>query len=91
MQKDVSLPRLLLKMYPAFTDLAPTGHWDYPGDDEDNDLATEGSVPGIDAEAIAKRAEEAERNCPVSKALQAVEITLTSRLPRRVRHPPLSR
>ena len=44
------------------------------------DLATEGSVPGIDAEAFEKRAEEAKRNCPVSRALQAVEITLTTRL-----------
>jgi lipoyl-dependent peroxiredoxin len=44
------------------------------------DLATEGSVPGIDAETFEKRAEEAKRNCPVSKALQAVEITLTARL-----------
>jgi organic hydroperoxide reductase OsmC/OhrA len=38
-------------------------------------------VPGIDAETFEKRAEEAKRNyCPVSKALQAVEITLTARL-----------
>jgi lipoyl-dependent peroxiredoxin len=44
------------------------------------DLATEGSVPGIDAETFEKRAEEAKQNCPVSKALQAVEITLTARL-----------
>jgi len=44
------------------------------------DLVTEGSVPGIDAETFEKRAEEAKRNCPVSKALQAVEITLTARL-----------
>src|ERR1700730_3727724 len=40
------------------------------------DLATEGSVPGIDAETFTKRG--AKRNCPVSKALQAVEITLTT-------------
>src|SRR5215831_7955648 len=44
------------------------------------DLVTEGSVPGIDAETFEKRAEEAKRNCPVSKALQAVEITLSTRL-----------
>jgi lipoyl-dependent peroxiredoxin len=44
------------------------------------DLATEGSVPGIDAGTFEKRAEEAKQNCPVSKALQAVEITLTARL-----------
>jgi osmotically inducible protein OsmC len=44
------------------------------------DLATEGSVPGIDAETFDKRAQEAKQNCPVSKALRAVEITLTARL-----------
>jgi lipoyl-dependent peroxiredoxin len=44
------------------------------------DLVTEGSVPGIDAETFEKRAEEAKRNCPVSTALQAVEITLSTRL-----------
>jgi lipoyl-dependent peroxiredoxin len=37
-------------------------------------------VPGIDAETFEKRAEEAKRNCPVSTALQAVEITLSTRL-----------
>jgi osmotically inducible protein OsmC len=37
-------------------------------------------VPDIDAETFTKKAEEAKRNCPVSKALQAVEITLTARL-----------
>jgi len=44
------------------------------------DLATKGSVPGIDAETFEKRAEEAKQSCPVSKALQAVEITLTAQL-----------
>jgi lipoyl-dependent peroxiredoxin len=44
------------------------------------DLATEGSVPGIDTKTFEKKAEEAKRNCPVSKALHAVEITLTARL-----------
>jgi lipoyl-dependent peroxiredoxin len=44
------------------------------------DLVTEGSVPGIDAVTFEKKAEEAKRNCPVSKALQAVDITLTARL-----------
>lgn len=44
------------------------------------DLATEGSVAGIDAATFQKKAEEAKQNCPVSKALQAVEITLTARL-----------
>jgi lipoyl-dependent peroxiredoxin len=43
------------------------------------ELATEGSVPGIDAAAFEKAAQEAKQNCPVSKALQAVEITLTTK------------
>ena len=42
------------------------------------DLATEGSVPGIDAAAFDKFAAGAKANCPVSKALAAVEITLTT-------------
>lgn len=40
------------------------------------DLATEGAVPGIDAAAFEAFALQAKENCPVSKALQAVEITL---------------
>jgi len=44
------------------------------------DLQTEGSVPGIDAAAFEKAAEGAKQNCPVSKALKAVEITLTTKL-----------
>ena len=44
------------------------------------ELATEGSVPGIDAAIFEKTATEAKENCPVSKALRAVEITLTTRL-----------
>jgi osmotically inducible protein OsmC len=43
------------------------------------DLTTEGSVPGIDAAAFEKAAAEAKENCPVSKALKAVEITLTAK------------
>ena len=43
------------------------------------DLTTEGSVPGIDAAAFDKTAAEAKENCPVSKALKAVEITLTTK------------
>ena len=44
------------------------------------ELATEGSVPGIDAATFEKTAAGAKENCPVSKALKAVEITLTARL-----------
>jgi osmotically inducible protein OsmC len=44
------------------------------------ELATEGSVPGIDAATFEKTATQAKENCPVSKALKAVEITLAARL-----------
>ena len=43
------------------------------------DLATEGSVPGIDAAAFDGFAAGAKANCPVSKALAAIEITLTTK------------
>ena len=44
------------------------------------ELSTEGRVPGIDAAAFQTHADTAKLNCPVSKALAAVEITLTARL-----------
>ena len=44
------------------------------------DLATEGTVPGIDSATFDKFAKDAKENCPVSKALKAVEITLTTKL-----------
>jgi len=44
------------------------------------DLETVGEVPGIDEAEFLKYAEGAKANCPVSKALAAVEITLTARL-----------
>lgn len=40
------------------------------------ELAVEGVVPGLDAEAFAAAAEDAKQNCPVSQALSAVPITL---------------
>ncbi len=43
------------------------------------DLVTEGTVPGIDAATFEKAAKEAKVSCPVSKALKAVEITLTTK------------
>jgi lipoyl-dependent peroxiredoxin len=44
-------------------------------------LAVEGRVPGIDADAFQRAAEQAKENCPVSKALASVpEITLDARL-----------
>jgi lipoyl-dependent peroxiredoxin len=44
-------------------------------------LTVEGRVPGLDADAFRKAAEDAKANCPVSKALAGVpEITLDARL-----------
>ena len=37
-------------------------------------LVTRGTVPGIDAAAFAAAAEEAKKNCPVSRALAAVPV-----------------
>ena len=44
------------------------------------ELATEGEVPGIDSAAFAAHADIAKQSCPVSKALAAVDITLTANL-----------
>jgi osmotically inducible protein OsmC len=44
------------------------------------DLVTQGDVPGIDEAEFQKLAEQAKANCPVSKALSAVEITLDATL-----------
>jgi len=44
------------------------------------DLETVGTVPGLTAEEFQTHAETAKANCPVSKALAAVEIALTARL-----------
>lgn len=43
-------------------------------------LDTEGQVPGIDAPTFQRFAEAAKKDCPVSKALAAVDITLTATL-----------
>jgi lipoyl-dependent peroxiredoxin len=43
-------------------------------------LSVRGSVEGIDAEAFRAAAEGAKANCPVSKALAGVEITLDASL-----------
>jgi osmotically inducible protein OsmC len=40
------------------------------------ELETVGAVPGIDAAAFEKFANDAKANCPISKALSAVEIHL---------------
>jgi lipoyl-dependent peroxiredoxin len=44
------------------------------------DLRTEAEVPGIDEETFQEQAESAKVNCPVSKALADVEISLEARL-----------
>jgi lipoyl-dependent peroxiredoxin len=44
------------------------------------DLDTVGVVPGLSAEDFVTHATTAKENCPVSKALAAVEITLKARL-----------
>lgn len=44
------------------------------------ELATTAVVPGLDADEFQKLAVGAKENCPISKALKAVEITLDARL-----------
>jgi lipoyl-dependent peroxiredoxin len=43
-------------------------------------LTLKGKVPGIDAAKFTELAEKAKANCPVSKALGAIEITLEASL-----------
>jgi osmotically inducible protein OsmC len=43
-------------------------------------LRTEAQVPGIDEAAFRQQAEQAKANCPVSKALTGVRITLDAKL-----------
>ena len=43
-------------------------------------LTVRGVVPGLDADGFAAAAEDAKANCPVSKALAAVPITLDAAL-----------
>jgi lipoyl-dependent peroxiredoxin len=44
------------------------------------ELKTEAEVPGITEAAFLEHAEAAKKNCPVSKALAAVETTLSAKL-----------
>jgi lipoyl-dependent peroxiredoxin len=44
------------------------------------ELVTEGTVPGIDEATFKRLAEDAKKNCPVSKALAATPITLSASL-----------
>ena len=39
-----------------------------------------GTVPGIDADKFAELANKAKAECPVSKALGAIQVTLDARL-----------
>jgi osmotically inducible protein OsmC len=43
-------------------------------------LTVEGTVPGIDDDAFAAAAQEAKKNCPVSRALAGTTITLDAKL-----------
>lgn len=43
-------------------------------------LSLEGKVPGISPEQFKSLADSAKQNCPVSRALKAVDITLDARL-----------
>lgn len=44
------------------------------------ELETEGEVPGVDSATFQQKADEAKKNCPISKALAATEISLKARL-----------
>jgi lipoyl-dependent peroxiredoxin len=44
------------------------------------DLAAEGNVPGIDEATFKRLADDAKKNCPVSRALAATPITLNATL-----------
>lgn len=43
-------------------------------------LTLEGKVPGIDADKFTELAQKAKDNCPVSKALGAINVTLDAKL-----------
>ncbi len=43
-------------------------------------LETRGRVPGVDEATFKKHAEEAKTGCPISKALQSVDMSVTARL-----------
>ncbi|HEY6000309.1 MAG TPA: OsmC family protein [bacterium] len=44
------------------------------------ELATEAAVPGLDERGLQQHAENAKKNCPVSKALAGPQITFTAKL-----------
>lgn len=44
------------------------------------ELETEAEIPGIDEQGFQEQAEAAKKNCPVSQALAATDITLSAKL-----------
>ena len=44
------------------------------------ELETEATVPGLDAAGFEAKAQDAKKNCPVSRALASVEIKLSAKL-----------
>lgn len=48
----------------------------------ESQLTVEAEVPGIDDELFQKLAKDAKENCPVSKALASIKITLDAKLKR---------
>jgi osmotically inducible protein OsmC len=65
---------------PNSIETTATIHLDLPAGITKIELATVGDVPGLDEADFVKYADEAKANCPVSKALAAVEITLSAKL-----------
>jgi osmotically inducible protein OsmC len=65
---------------PSAIDTTATVHLNPPAGITKIELSTVAEVPGIDEADFLKYAEETKSTCPVSKALSAVEITLTARL-----------
>jgi lipoyl-dependent peroxiredoxin len=64
---------------PTFIRTDATVHLNPPAGITKIELSTLGEVPGLDEAEFVKHAETAKANCPVSKALAAVEITLTAK------------
>jgi osmotically inducible protein OsmC len=65
---------------PNSIETSATIHLEPPAGITKIDLSTVGDVPGLDEADFVKYAQDAKANCPVSKALAAVEITLTAKL-----------
>ena len=65
---------------PTAIDTTAAVHLNPPAGITKIELTTVAEVPGIDEADFLKYAEETKSTCPVSKALSAVEITLTARL-----------